>query len=225
MQCNLSEKQKAILIGLILGDGSLEFNGYKGTRLQVKQSEEKKEYVEWIYENFQNITRTPPQQRKDTNQWYFGTRFYTDLEVLRQQFYIDRTKRIPETIVDMVTDPLTIAVWFMDDGRIDYRPKSHYAFHLAIDAFTRQEARYLQKLLRKFNISANIILSRCRGKLYPKLYIGKEGRDNFHSLVRPYVLDCFHYKLPPIHKCALTPQRLHAEPHYHIVGDDIVRSS
>lgn len=80
MLCNLTEQQRDVLVGLMLGDGSLEYNGYRGTRLQVKQSEAKKEYVFWLYGQFMHITKTPPQQRMDTRQWYFGTRFYTDLE-------------------------------------------------------------------------------------------------------------------------------------------------
>lgn len=126
---NLSEQQNDILLGLILGDGHLEFNGYKGTRLQVKQAEKHKDYVFWLYEQFKQFVKTPPQQRKDTNQWYFGTRFYEDLEEIRKNFYRKRTKIIPDNIEKLFKSPITLAVWFMDDGRLDYRVKSHYAYH------------------------------------------------------------------------------------------------
>lgn len=76
---NLTKWQKDILIGLVLGDGNLEFNGCRGTRLQVKQEEKKQEYVIWLYNQFSTIVKTPPQQRRDTGQWYFGTRYYTEL--------------------------------------------------------------------------------------------------------------------------------------------------
>lgn len=226
MVSNLSQKQRDILIGLILGDGSLEFNGYRGTRLQVKQSEEKREYVFWLYSQFAHITRTPPQQRQDTRQWYFGTRFYENLENLRKIFYKDRKKVIPENIADLIQSPLTLAVWFMDDGRLDYRAKSHYAYHISTDSFTESEVRQLQHLLlERFGIAAKTYLSLCRGKYYPKLYIGKEGRDRFTELVAPHLLPCFEYKLPPNHYAyLLTPQRLHAELHRYMMDDDIVRS-
>lgn len=61
MICRLSNQQLDVLTGLILGDGYLEYNGYRGTRLQVKQSEERKEYVFWLYSQFAHITKTPPQ--------------------------------------------------------------------------------------------------------------------------------------------------------------------
>jgi len=214
MICALSTTQLDILTGLMLGDGYIEFDGYRGARLQVKQSEEKKEYVFWLYSQFADITRTPPQQRHDTRQWYFGTRFFENLEDIRRIFYIGRKKTVPSNIAELLQSPLSVAVWFMDDGRLDYRAKSHYAYHIATDAFSESEVKRLQKVLsERFDVAANTYLSLCRGKRYPKLYIGSEGRSRFTETVAPHVLPCFRYKLPPehIYKYTLTPQRLHAE--------------
>ena len=214
MICALSTEQLNILTGLMLGDGNLEFNGYRGARLQVKQSEKKREYVFWLHSQFADITRTPPQQRLDTKQWYFGTRFFENLEEIRRTFYNDHKKVLPPNISELLYSPLTLAVWFMDDGRLDYREKSHYAYHIATDSFSESEVKLLQSiLLERFGIAAKAYLSLCRGKLYPKLYIGKEGRDRFTEIVAPHLLSCFEYKLPPNHrhKYTLTPQRLHAE--------------
>ncbi len=214
MICALSNTQRDILVGLMLGDGNLEFNGYRGTRLQIKQSEEKEGYVLWLYSQFADLVRTPPQQRMDTRQWYFGTRFFENLEDLRKIFYSDRKKVVPANINDLFQSPLTLAIWFMDDGRLDYRAKSHYAYHISTDSFTESEVKQLQTLLlERFGIVAKTYLSLCRGKRYPKLYIGKEGRDQFTKTVAPYILPCFRYKLPPDYRqYILTPQRLHAEP-------------
>jgi hypothetical protein len=182
----------------MLGDGHLEFNGYRGTRLQVKQAETKKEYVFWLYRHFAHITKTPPQQRSDTRQWYFGTRFCEDLEVVRRRFYRNGRKVVPSAIEALFDTPVTLAVWFMDDGRLDFREKSHYAYHISTDSFTETSVRRLQALLKKrFGIVAKVYLSRCRGKQYVKLYIGKAGRDAFRVAVAPYLLNCFRYKAPP----------------------------
>lgn len=228
MICAISSQQRNILVGLMLGDGNLEFNGYRGTRLQVKQSEERKEYVLWLYSQFAHMTRTPPQQRSDTKQWYFGTRFFENLEELRNIFYVNRTKVVPENISELFQSPLTLAVWFMDDGHLDYRAKSHYAYHISTDSFTELEVRVLQNLLlEKFGIVAKTYLSLCRGKKYPKLYIGKEGRDVFTKTVAPYILSCFRYKLPPDYQNVyLDPsETTRRAPLISIVDDDIVRSS
>jgi hypothetical protein len=220
--------QRDILVGLMLGDGNLEFNGYRGSRLQVKQSEEKQEYVFWLYNQFADFVRTPPQQRKDTGQWYFGTRFFENLEDLRKLFYENRKKRLPGNIVQLFQSPLTLAVWFMDDGRLDYRAKSHHAYHIATDSFTESEVKQLQRILKeRFNITANVYMSLCRRKRYPKLYIGKEGRDRFAEVVTPHILSCFRYKLPPNHnqQVYLDPSETTRRAPSKTMGDDIVRSS
>ena len=196
----------------MLGDGNLEFNGYRGTRLQVKQSEARKEYVLWLYRHFAHMTKTPPQQRMDTRQWYFGTRFYEDLEDIRRLFYRNGMKVVPKSIDELFDSPLTLAVWFMDDGRLDFREKSHYAYHISTDSFTESDVKRLQKLLlERFGILAKTYLSLCRGKRYAKLYIGSEGREALRATIDPYLLDCFEYKSPPQYTYTLTPQRLHAE--------------
>lgn len=202
MIANLSKQQRDILTGLILGDGHLEFNGCRGTRLQVKQAQERKEYVFWLYENFRQLTKTPPQQRKDTQQWYFGTRFYEDFEEIRQNFYQDRTKAIPDNIEKFFCSPVTLAVWYMDDGRLDYRAGSHHAYHISADSFSEGGVRRLQKLLSdRFGIRSKTYMSLCRGKQYPKLYIGKDGRTAFEKTISPHILSCFRYKLPPTLVC------------------------
>lgn len=71
---------------------------------------------------------------------------------------------------------------------------------ISTDSFTKREVQILQKLLLdKFGINTKMYMSLCRGKKYPKLYIGKDGRDMFLKTIKPYILSCFRYKLPPAH--------------------------
>jgi intein-encoded DNA endonuclease-like protein len=195
---SLTQVQKDILVGSILGDGSLEFNGYHGARLQIKQSEAKGEYVNWLFKKFENLVRTAPKQRSDTNQWYFGTRYFKELKEFRDIFYQNGRKSIPKNISKFIRSPLTLSVWFMDDGSLDYREKSHFSFSLSTDSFSFNEVELLKAvLLKQFNIVSSIQTPSSRGKKYVKLYIGKHGRENFLKAIRPYVLKCFSYKLPP----------------------------
>ena len=86
----------------------------------------------------------------------------------------------------------------MDDGTLDYRIKSHYSFTYSTDAFTVEEVLLLKSaLLKNFGIESSIQTPSSRGKKYTKLYIGKAGRDQFEKIVRPHILSCFAYKLPP----------------------------
>lgn len=194
-----SRTQRDIIIGNILGDGSLEFNGCVGTRLQIKQSSKYKDYVFWLYEKFKNLCNSEPKQRKDNNQWYFSTRALKELTLLHRLFYKGRTKIIPKNISGLLTSPLTLAIWYMDDGSLDFRPKDHYAFVLSTDSFNLEEVCRLSRIIkRNFGIKTNVYNSLCRNKRYPKIYIGVKGRDKFLSLIKPHILHCFSHKLPPL---------------------------
>lgn len=194
----MDKTQRDIVIGTLLGDGCLEFNGYRGTRLQIKQKDEHKQYVMWLYKNLSDLCKTPPQQRKDTKQWYFSTRAWEDLTDLHKIFYSNHRKKVPTEGVSLMTSPLSIAVWYMDDGTLDYRPRSHYNFRLSTDSFTTAENKLLVNMLNvNFGINASICNSLCRGKKYHRLYIGAKGRNSFLNLIRPYVVKpCFSRKIP-----------------------------
>lgn len=56
----LTETQKAIVIGTLLGDGGI----YEGS-YYIKQSNEHKEYLFWLYNELKNICSSSPTQRKD----------------------------------------------------------------------------------------------------------------------------------------------------------------
>ncbi|PIP75784.1 hypothetical protein COW86_01880, partial [Candidatus Kuenenbacteria bacterium CG22_combo_CG10-13_8_21_14_all_39_9] len=123
-----------------------------------------------------------------------------ELTEFRNIFYNrNNIKIIPKNITAFLTEPISLAVWYMDDGKLDYRPKDHYAFSLTINNFLLKEAKILSDmLLKNFGIISSIQNPLCRGKRYPMLYIGKNGRDKFLKIVKPYIIDCFSHKLPPI---------------------------
>ena len=142
-------------------------------------------------------------------QWYFSTRSLRELEEWRSNFYPNGKKIVPRNITELLVDPITLAVWFMDDGVLDYRIRSHYSFTLSTDAFSIAEVQLLQHtLLKNFGIESSIQTPSSRGTKYTKLYIGKDGREKFLETIKPYMLKCFAYKMPPHY--SLTPQRLNS---------------
>jgi len=194
---DISQKQKDIIIGSLLGDGHLDTVG-KITRLQLKQSAEKKEYIFWLYKELQNLCRSEPKQRKDNNQWYVNTRYRTELTSLRILFYRGRTKVVPVKIAELLKNPISLAVWFTDDGTLDWRRKDHYAFRLTTNCFSMEDNQKLIKVMkRNFGVEATVQTTLIRGKRYPRIHIGRTGRDRFYELVKPFMLNCFSHKLPP----------------------------
>ncbi len=114
---SLTQTQKSIIIGSILGDGYLRvIKGRLNAFLEINHSIRQKEYVDWKYDRLKSITKSPPKQRESNGQ-RLAYRFFTEqhpvLTELWQRFYKKGVKTIPS---DLVIDPLMLAVWFMDDG-------------------------------------------------------------------------------------------------------------
>lgn len=206
MKVTLTEKQRKIIIGALLGDGFLLKEGKK-VKFGFKQRKEYKEYVEWVFKELQNIcTESGVMYRSDYNQYYFRTSVRKhDFVNLYQKFYRfspernKHTKVVPEEIKDLLKNPISVAVWYMDDGSLDFRPKSHYAYFLATHNFSLEEARKLTEVLKdNFKVDSTVYNNLIRGKRYPRIYIGVQGRERFREIVGSYVsrFKCFSHKLP-----------------------------
>lgn len=194
----MTKTQKDIIVGTILGDSYIQLSPSGRTHLQIKHADRYKEYVFWMHNNLKDLFPTSiPRQRKDNFQWYVNSSFSNELNELHTLFYVDGRKTIPKEIGELLRSPLGLAVWFMDDGTLDYRLKDHCAFHLCTNCFTREETqRLIDVLYSNFGIISSLHYTLCRGKRHSRIYIGARGRDRFIELVSPHILDCFKYKLP-----------------------------
>lgn len=120
------------------------------------------------------------------------------MKKLEEIFYKEKVKIVPREIEKYFISPLSLAVWYMDDGTIDFRPKNHYAYRLNTHSFTQEENIKLVSVLKKnFKVEATVQNTLIRGKNYFRIHIGEKGRDKFYSLIKPYILECFSSKLPP----------------------------
>lgn len=193
----ITERQRAILIGGILGDAYLEQKSKNGSSsFRFKQSKEKGAYVYWMYKELKALCRSKPRQGWN-KQISFSTLCHPAIQNLRSTFYIRGRKSVPENIGSMLTNSLSLAVWFMDDGSIDYRLHDHYAFRIATYSFSLRENNLLCKALsNNFGIASSVQKSTMRNKVYYRLYIGRNGRDRFCNLIKPFMQPCLSHKLP-----------------------------
>lgn len=192
----LTKQQRAIVVGLMLGDGHLETQNHGRTyRLKIEQSFGHKEYVDWLYSHFDNLVQTPPRERQQiragkVNQKYsFNTlslncfSFYGDL------FYKNGRKVVPKIIGQLVT-PLSLAVWFMDDGSI--KSAHHQAKILNTQGFDELGIIELQQMLaEKFEVD----VTQRKQKDGTQLYIPSAEIRRFISLVERYIVPSMRYKL------------------------------
>ena len=115
----LSHVQRSVVIGSILGDGNLSRN-WSGTnyRLKVNHSVKQKRYVLWKYGILRDFVLTKGREYKKTKSISFRTISHKDLTEFQKLFYPDGKKVVPKNISSLITDPMVLAVWFMDDGNI-----------------------------------------------------------------------------------------------------------
>lgn len=201
-QLKLSKFQHDVLIGSILGDGNIRVLG-KEAFLTISHSEKQMKYVFWKYKIFQNWVLTKPRKefRKyykspDRNliSWRFSTISHPIISDFYQQFYPSGKKSIPKSIDSILVSPLTLAIWYMDDG--SRKPYGKGAF-LHTQSFSIKDQRKLIKVLKKnFSICARLSSAGLwKGRRLYRLYITAGSFLNFRNLVLPYILPIFQYKL------------------------------
>ena len=183
---SLTEKSKAIIIGCVLGDGAMRCK--KNALLEVNHSHRQKKYVDWKFETLKSLVNTPPKLRKSGRKrvaYRFTTRSLPVLTKIYKRFYKTGVKRIPP---DLMITPLSLAVFFMDDGC-----KSYNTVYLNTQKYNMQSQRNMMKALRKqYGIIARIN----RDKKYYRLRIAVGSLGRFKNAIASYLLPEFKYKLP-----------------------------
>lgn len=193
----LTERQQAIIIGTLLGDGHLEKNGLH-VRLKIDHGNKQSDYVQWKYQELKTIAAKEPVCvkffDKRTQQVYIHLRFATKslsiLDYFKDLFYDGRRKIVPPNLEELLNSPLSLAVWYMDDG---YLRKDCKALHLNTQGYSENEQKVLQGCLeRNFGVVTRVHWA--RGK--PKLYIPSEMTEKFCGIIRSHIIPEMYRKLP-----------------------------
>lgn len=192
----LSNKQRSIMVGTLLGDGHLETQNHNRTyRLKIEHSIKQAGYVDWLYEQFKEWVLTPPKtKRKQLKDAMFENYYFQTISVGQFRFYgkcfydSSGRKQIPRQIGRWLT-PLALAVWFMDDGSA--KSKYHRAIIINTHCFSIRELSVLQEAL-KANFGIDAALRKQKEGL--QLLITGSSAEQFYKLVQPYVLPDFTYK-------------------------------
>lgn len=185
---SLTSKQHAVLVGSLLGDGTLRKQaGRLNALFEVNHSNEYCEYVDWKYSVLQSFVLTKPKARKSNGQrvaYRFTTRSLPVFTQYYEWFYRTGEKHIPS---DLILDELMLAVWFMDDGS-----KSRNAIYLNTQQFELIEQEFLMRCLdKKFEIKCALHAD----KKYHRIYVKTSSVSKFIDIVSDYILPCFRYKL------------------------------
>ena len=186
-----------MILGTILGDACLERNG-RNVRLRIDHSVRQRAFVEWKFIELGELNPSTPRivRRRDkrTGQIHENYRFTTQTTAALNEYYgmfhpNGSSKCVPRSIIESLTSPLSLAVWYMDDGGRRSDCRSGY---LNTNAYTVEEVNTLQTALKEtFDISTSVHFA--AGK--PRIYIPQRSFKAFCDVVRPHVIDEMRYKL------------------------------
>lgn len=150
----LSSIQEEVLIGSLLGDGSLyKYKHHINAGFTIARKFEDKEYLQYQFDLFKDFCYKDSLSERNyldkrTNKIYCTYSFRTQcakvFTALHDKWYIDGIKIVPN---DLKLTQLICAIWFCDDGSIVDTGKTGKRISIYTDGFTEIEVRFLKNLL------------------------------------------------------------------------------
>ncbi len=185
---SLTQLQKSVIIGTILGDGYLRIiPGRKNAILEINHSFKAKDYVDWKYLILKNITVSPPRRRR-TNEGRIAYRFYTkqlsELTELYKIFYKDNKKVVPD---NLILNSTILSVWYMDDGS----KCGNSNFYLNTQQYSLDDQRKLINKLENLGLKARLN----KDKKYWRIRFLSESLSEFKRLIGDEIILSMKYKI------------------------------
>jgi hypothetical protein len=194
----MTTKQKSVLIGMILGDAYLQKTGKQNARLRLEHSIKQRAYLEWKVSLLENYFQAKIQSLERFNTFWKRTYNYVRIQSmsspefgkLQRIFYKDSKKIIPKNINTFLKSPLSLAVWFMDDGYYYPRDKMSYLY---IPNFDKES---IENLLFCFKNNFNLfpILKQKKKGLF--LIFNVSETQKLMQIVKEHVIKSMRYKIP-----------------------------
>lgn len=198
-QVSITPRQMSIINGSLLGDSCLKNNSTQTAYLSIAHTIKQKEYVDWIYNELKSICPTLPKKytSKDNKYitYYFASESRRDLKEIRDKIYIPH-KTVSKWWINQIDD-MGLAVWYMDDGSLQYINKTKSVFSFATNSFSQEENYILAGMLKdKFSLNIEVRPFNKKSGIQYNLFISDDSFEDFQKIVSPYVIESMKYKLP-----------------------------
>jgi hypothetical protein len=188
---SLTDKQKSILVGSILGDGCLQKNWHKGIPrrnafFNISQTYTRVSYMDYLRNELKPFAKDLHFCKdKKGSKWYtLNTINWYEFAILYELFYPQHKKIIPSNIIEYFNE-LVLASWYMQDG---HTMKS--SSMISTQCFTLQDLKVLQNALyQRFGLVCDI--KQCNGNI---LNFPASSNTQLHNYVDPLLHKDFLYK-------------------------------
>lgn len=193
----LSDDVVAFLRGSVLGDGRVDVLNSGSLRYNFTQSCKHQEYFDVVKRILGNLYCCD----KVNESGYGGkdilsvtSRVCDSFKDIFSNLFVGGVKKVTRAYLDSLT-PLSIAVWYMDDGSLNHSYCKEKSVSLSTHAYSKEEN---ETIIEYFKDVYGIQFKLYYDKRCGRYSIGascKEDRHKFLDLVSPYIIDLFQYKL------------------------------
>ncbi|MCP3973531.1 MAG: recombinase RecA [bacterium] len=198
----LSPQQRQVVLGGLMGDGSVSRKRMSGAGVTVKSryrfghGPKQDDYALWKASLLEGVPTSVSRHTKGG--WMVETTPLAELDEVRDAVYLGDKKVFSWDYLKELT-PLALAIWYMDDGGFQVRRNDGSAGRSeicvqAMESTTRDRLRsYLADTwglsVKLTNRGGNAVLT-----------FDRDGTENLHSLISSYVPECMDYKLLQHHR-------------------------
>ena len=191
---SLSQSCKDVILGSILGDGSLKlYRPYKNARFWIRQSYTQIDYWLWKTQNLKEIQTECSRQIQPSNGYsnnkklLFQSCACESLTQIYHHTYSQNRLNIKRCWLNHLK-PLSLAIWWLDDGSIIGNGKRGV---ICTDSFSHKDHQVLKRYLAVvWKIEVNIgQLKRIydgKVKYYFRLYLNNSALRKFFKLIMHY---------------------------------------
>ncbi|SNR53685.1 protein RecA [Haloechinothrix alba] len=203
--CFLSDQQWQVILGSLMGDGNLSRpvrQDSESARFRMGHGAEQSEYLRWKLSLMENIPHSWTTNSKDAVFADFTP--LAELSELREAVYFgDGKKHLSWDYLKALT-PLSLAIWYMDDGCFTVRSKGAQQrtaggsgrAEICVAAFGEGSQERLVDYLRD-TYDLDVKLTRRGARQVPVLQFTTAATAQFQELIAPYVHPSMEYKLLP----------------------------
>lgn len=194
MKTKITKESRNLLIALLLGDGTISNNNV----FKLSHCEEQRDYLEWKIKQLKNagLRNNGLKEYISAKGYNIGKKvYYTQLniipfiKVLRRVFYKPYKKLGNRKLLNRL-DARGIAIWYMDDGHINYRKTNGKIHGFYIKIATCLPKEELQIIIDYFkevwNIEFYMFHEGKKEDSYSLCCGTKEG-IKFINIIEPYV--------------------------------------
>ena len=199
----LSPMQWQVVLGGLMGDAALSPSpraGSLGTRFRMGHGAKQAEYLDWKASLFANIGQSRRTNAKGA--CFLDLSPLPELAPVREAVYLgDGHKHLSYDYLKALT-PLSLAIWYMDDGSFANRSKELQArtaagsgrSEICIQAMSPgSRDRLVEHLAGAFDLHPRLSVRGARQQAV--LVFGKDETAKLHALIAPYVHPSMDYKL------------------------------